>query len=140
MGYEENSQKRTWISGDTVVKWVGVPGMAGSVEPNVGTQYTIVKMDPAVKDTVQLATGGAGEVVAGVLMNKPQHKGTPASVAYRGRVPVQAGAPLAYGDLVAAGADGQAVVTADPAAAIGTVVEAASAKGVIATIDLELGR
>lgn len=50
MAYSEQLDRKTYPAGDTVVKWVGVPGMPGSTEPNVGTQYLFVKIDPAAKD------------------------------------------------------------------------------------------
>lgn len=140
MAYSEQLDRKTYLAGDTVVKWVGVPGMPGSTEPNVGTQYLFVKIDPAAKDVVELADGTDGEKVAGVTTTKAQHKRTGVAVAFSGRVPVQAGAPLAYGDYVKPGPGGQAVVAATKAEAFGVVVEPASAKGVLATIDLDLGR
>jgi hypothetical protein len=139
VAYSEQLERRTYLAGPSVVKWVGVPGMPGSIEPNVGTQYLLVKLDTANKDVVELATGAAGEVVVGVTTTKSQHPKMPVAVAFSGRVPVQAGAALAYGDYVKPGPGGQAVV-GTKADGIGMVVEAASAKGVLATIELSLGR
>lgn len=139
MPYTEDVKSRSLEAGSTVAKLVGVPGFPGSVEPNIGTQYTFVKLNPAKKDVVELATGTAGDKVVGVALNKPQHEGTAVTVAYAGRVPIQAGAALSYGDYVKPGADGQAVAGA-VTDGIGFVVEAASAKGVLATIELTLGR
>jgi Uncharacterized conserved protein (DUF2190) len=142
MAYSEDVKRRTYLAGTTVAKRVGVPGFPGSVEPNVGTQYTILKMDTANKDVVELATGTAGEIIAGVAMTKAQHGNTGVGVAYAGRVPVQAGAALAVGDYVKPGAAGQAVVgvKGTDTNLIGVVVEAASAQGVLATVELILGR
>jgi hypothetical protein len=137
MAYSENLQRRTYLAGTSVVQVVGVPGMAGSVEPNVGTQYRIVKVDTANKDQVQLATGGAGEIIAGVTTTKAQNALTPVAVAYRGRVPVIAGAALTYGQYVKSDGTGRAVVGA-VTDGVGVVVEAAGGAGVLATIDLEL--
>lgn len=137
MAYSENLERKSYLAGTTVVKFVGVPGFPGSIEPNVGNQYKIVKLDTANKDVVELATGGAGEIVAGVTTTKPQHAGTVVAVAFQGRVPVQAGSALTYGAYVKAGALGVAVV-GTAADHVGVVVEPASAAGVLATIDLEL--
>jgi hypothetical protein len=137
MAYSENLARKSYLAGSTVVKFVGTPGFPGSIEPNVGNQYKIVKLDTTKKDVVELATGGAGELVAGVTTTKPQHTNTVVAVAYKGRVPVQAGAALTYGAYVKAGALGVAVV-GTLADHIGVVVEPASAAGVLATIDLEL--
>lgn len=139
MAYSEQLERRTYLAGASVVKVVGVPGMPGSIEPNVGTQYLVVKTDPAKKDVVEIATGAAGEVIAGVTTTKTQYLNTPVAVAFMGRVPVQAGAALAYGDYVKAGADGQAVV-GTKADSFGICVGPASAKGVLATVELTLGR
>jgi hypothetical protein len=140
MAYSEDVKRRTYLAGTTVAKWVGVPGFPGSTEPNVGTQYLILKMDVANKDVVELATGAAGEIIAGVSMTKAQHPKTGVGVAYAGRVPIQAGAALAIGDKVKPSATGQAVVAGGTDASIGVVVEAASAQGVLATVELILGR
>lgn len=139
MAYSEDVKRRTYLAGTTVAKRVGVPGFPGSIEPNVGTQYLILKMDTANKDVVELATGTAGEIIAGVSMTKAQHPKTGVGVAYAGRVPIQAGSALAVGDHVKPGAGGQAVV-GSATDRIGVCVEAASAQGVLATVELILGR
>lgn len=139
MPYTENDRSRTYIAGSTVAVYVGNPGMPGSTEPNIGTQYRFVALDKANVDVVELATGAEGEIVAGVTQSKAQHPKTPVTVTYEGRVPVVAGAPLAYGDPVTVNADGRAIagtVGVDPI--VGTCVQPASAAGVLATIDLDL--
>ena len=140
MAYTENLEQRTYEAGSTLVQVVGVPGMPGSVEPNIGTQYLFAIMDKTDKDVAQVATGGATEIVIGVTTTKSQHLKTPVAVAYDGRVPVQAGVALAYGDYVKPGAGGKAVVAADAATSFGICVEPASAAGVLATVELVLGR
>lgn len=143
MVYSENLQQRSYIAGDTLVQYVGNPGMPGSTEPNIGTQYLFAQLDTANADVVEKATDGTtatGQVIVGVTTTKSQHAKTPVAVAYRGRVPVQAGAALTYGDPVTTDANGKAIV-ATPATdqVLGTCVVAASAEGVLATIDLEIG-
>lgn len=139
MAYSERLVRYTYQAGDSIVKWVGVPGMPGSVEPNIGNQYLIAKFGTE-KDVVELATA-ATDKIAGVTTTKPQHPKTAVAVAVSGIVPVQAGEPLAYLDPVMAGAGGKAFKAAgtDPTI-IGFVVEPASAAGVLASVQLELGR
>lgn len=138
MAYSERLVRYTYLAGDSIVKYVGVPGMPGSIEPNVGNQYKIAKFGTD-KDVVELATASTDKI-AGVTTTKPQHPKTGVAVAVSGVVPVQAGAPLAYMDRVTAGPDGRAIVATSPDKGIGFVVEAASAAGVLASVQLELGR
>jgi hypothetical protein len=74
-----------------------------------------------------------------VTTTKTQYAGTPVAVAYSGTVPVQAGEALVVGDVVTAGTGGKAFKWSS-GSKLGTVVEAASAAGVLATVQLELGR
>lgn len=137
MAYSERLVRYSHIAGASVVAYVGVPGFPGSVDPNIGTQYLIVKRGTA-KDVVELATAST-DVLLGVTTTKAQHANTAVAVAYSGTVPVQAGEPLALGAKVTAGAGGKAF-THSTGNALGTVVEAASAAGALATVQLELGR
>lgn len=139
MPYQENVRRRTYLAGSTVAVYVGNPGMPNSTEPNIGTQYRVVKLDTANPDYVELADTTAGEIIAGVTMTKAQHPDTGVAVAYEGRVPVVAGEAIAYGDAVTVNASGQAAVgTVGVDPIIGTCVQPASAAGVLATIDLDL--
>lgn len=144
MAYSENLQQRTYIAGSTLVQWVGNPGMPGSTEPNIGTQYLFAKLDTANADVAEKADDGTvagGAIIVGVTTTKSQYAKTPVAVAYRGRVQVQAGAALTYGQPVTTDANGKAVVgTPGTDQILGTVVVPASAEGVLATIDLELGK
>lgn len=137
MAYSERLVRYSHVAGTSVVQYVGVPGFPGSVDPNIGSQYTIVKRG-ATKDVVELATAST-DVLLGVTTTKAQHANTAVAVAYSGTVPVQAGEPLDVGDVVTAGAGGKAMVWST-GSKLGTVVEAASAAGVLATVQLELGR
>ena len=139
MAYSDRLERYTYEAGTTVAVAVGVPGFPGSTEPNIGTQYKFAKMDTANKDVVELATGAGGEILAGVITTKAQHPRTAVAVAKAGRVPVQAGEPLVIGAWVVPGSDGRAVAGTS-ATGVGIVVEPASAAGVLATIELKLGR
>lgn len=138
MAYTDRLERITYEAGETVAVPVGVPGFPGSVEPNIGTQYLFVKMHATRKDTVDLATA-ATDQIAGITTTKAQHLYTAVAVTKAGRVPVQAGEALAIGDYVIPGTGGRAFVGTS-VTGVGIVVEPASAAGVLATIELKLGR
>jgi Uncharacterized conserved protein (DUF2190) len=141
MAYTERLVRYSYQAGDTLVKWVGVPGMPGSIDPNIGNQYKIVKFGTQLgqQDVAELATSATDKFI-GVTTTKPQHKATAVAVAVSGVVPVQAAAPLAYLDRVTSDGTGRAIKATAPDQGIGFVVTPASAAGTLASVQLELGR
>ena len=111
MSYEQNVRSVSFLADATVGVFTGVPGQPGSLSPNGGTQYKLVKL--TAKDTVGLMinTDAVGLLV-GVIQNKPQKTGAAVTVAYEGITNVIAGASCAVGDLLSADASGRAVTTA----------------------------
>jgi hypothetical protein len=69
-------------------------------------QYTFVKVDSSGKAA---AAGTAGEVVVGVLQNKPSASGQAATVVVTGVSKVYAGGSIDEGDLIKTANDGQAL-------------------------------
>lgn len=139
MAYSDRLVRITYEADASVAVVVGVPGMPGSVEPNIGTQYRFVKMITTKKDTVGLATGAGGEIIAGVTTTKAQQVGTGVAVAVAGRVPIQSGAALAIGTYVIPDSAGKAVA-GTATTGVGIVVEPSSAADALATIELLLKR
>ena len=107
MAYEESIRSITLNADATLAGYTGVPGLPGSADPNSGKQYRFVKVTGAHE--CGLATGAAGELVIGVLQNKPQVTGAAATVAIRGVSMVEVGGSVNAGDPVKVDADGQAV-------------------------------
>ena len=111
MAYEESLREISLNADATVGIYTGVPGLPGSASPNNGKQYCFVKLTG--ERTVGLATGAAGELVAGVLQNKPQSVGAAAAVGFSGVSKVQVGvAAVAAGAAVIADGNGCAVTGA----------------------------
>jgi hypothetical protein len=86
--------------------------------------HRLVKVSAA--NTVNLA--GAGETVAGVLMNAPE-AGDPAKVSTGVVLPVVAGAAVAAGAALASDASGRAVTASEGNYIFGVALEAAGAAG-----------
>lgn len=110
MAYDENLRSLSLNADASLGLYTGVPGQPGSAVPNAGMQFRFVKVTG--KDQVGLATG-SGDVIAGILQNKPQQPGAAATVGYEGISVVVAGGPISAGDLVGPDATGRAVPNAD---------------------------
>ena len=101
----------TLLADSTVGVFTGVPGQPGSLDPNGGSQYKLVKY--VSKDTVGLMVNGdAATTLVGVVQNKPQKTGAAVTVAYEGITNVIAGAAITVGDLLLADSTGRAVTGA----------------------------
>jgi hypothetical protein len=137
MAYSDRLVRYSFRAGATLTQFVGVPGWVGSVDPNIGTQYLVAKYG-AEKDVAELHDVPADPIL-GVTTTKSQHLDMPVAIAVSGSVPVQAASAIAYGDKVGVAADGRAEVWT-VGAVLGTCVEAASGAGVLATVNLELGK
>lgn len=118
MAYTENMQTRTYIAGaDLSAK-----------------QFFFVKLGTTAKEVVVC---GDGEEAAGVLLNSPA-SGEAATVAYAGRVMVEAGAAVTANGNVASDAAGNAVDAVTSDIILGKAMED-GADGQIITIDFFLG-
>jgi hypothetical protein len=106
MSYEENLRMLSMDADASIGIYTGVPGQPGSLSPNGGFQYRMVKL--VAKNTVGLCTS-ATDAVFGVLQNKPQRPGQAATVGYEGITNVTAGATVAVGDLLVPDATGRGV-------------------------------
>ena len=106
MSYEESLKSISLDADASLGIYTGVPGQPGSAVPNGGKQYTMVKLTGSHQ--VGLATA-AGDVVLGVLQNKPQTPGAAATVGFTGVTNVVAGAAFAAGVDLVSDATGRAV-------------------------------
>lgn len=106
MSYEENLRSRTLEADASIGIYTGVPGQPGSAVPNNGKQYCAVKLTGTHQ--CGLATG-LGDIVVGVLQNKPQRPGAAATVGYEGVTNVMAGGVFAAGIEIVADATGRFV-------------------------------
>ena len=106
MAYEENLRCLSLDADSSIGVYTGVPGQPGSLNPNGGFQFRMVKL--VSKNTVGLCTAGT-DAVTGVLQNKPQKAGAAATVAYEGVTNVTAGGTIAVGDLLVPDSTGRAV-------------------------------
>lgn len=106
MSYEEHLKSISLNADATLGIYTGVPGQPGSAVPNSGMQYRFVKVTGAHQ--VGLATA-AGDVVIGVMQNKPQKPGQAATVGFTGVTNVIAGAAISAGASLVSDANGRAV-------------------------------
>lgn len=116
MAYEEAVRSITLNADATLAVYTGVPGQPGSADPNGGKQYHFVEITGVHQ--VGIANGSSGELCVGVLQNKPQVTGAPATVAIRGVVKVVSDAAVTAGSKVYVSSDGQATSTASTSAQI----------------------
>jgi hypothetical protein len=111
--YDESIRSITLEADATLATYTGVPGLAGSADPNKGKQYCFVKVSAA--HTVALATGAANEIVIGVMQNKPQVTGQAATVALRGVSLVESGGTVTAGAAIKVDGSGRGVAATLPA-------------------------
>lgn len=107
MAYNENIETISLNADSSIAVYTGVPGQPGSTDPNNGFQYRFVKVTGA--NTAGLATTASGEVVVGVLQNKPQEENAAATVAISGVSLVEAGGNVSAGAAVKTNNVGKAV-------------------------------
>ncbi|HET8628780.1 MAG TPA: capsid cement protein [Thermomicrobiales bacterium] len=115
------------------------PGDMRTYKANVdlsADQYRFVAI--VATDSVPPLCGlpSAGGGVAGVLQNAPS-TGLAATVAAGGISKVYAGAAIAAGDYVAAGADGRALTATTGQERVGRALRAASGAGIVIPVDLD---
>lgn len=133
MAYDE-TQRRISLDADASIGIrTGVPGMAGSTDPNFGKQFTFVKVTGShIAGSVSAAGGDA----IGVLQNKPQKVGEASSIAISGVTLLMAGAGgLVAGNPVKSDASGNGVVgTPGTDTILGTCIEAGAAGALAAVL------
>ena len=106
MSYEEKLGSISLNADASLGIYTGVPGQPGSAVPNSGMQYRFVKVTGAHQ--VGLTTA-AGDVVVGVMQNKPQKPGQAATVGISGITNVIAGAAISAGASLVSDGTGRAV-------------------------------
>lgn len=106
MPFEENLRSLTLEADASVGILTGPPGVPGSATPNYGKQYCFVKLTGTLQ--CGLATA-AGDLVVGVLQNKPQRPGDAATVGYEGVSQIRVAGAVAANKLLAPDATGRGV-------------------------------
>lgn len=128
MAYNEAIRSISLDADASIGSYTGVPGLPGSANPNGGKQYHFVKVTGA--GTAGLCTTAANELPIGVLQNKPQAVGQPATVAIRGVSKAKAGAAVTAGVAVKLDSTGRvinATLPTDAALVVGVSLAAATA-------------
>lgn len=129
MAFEESLRTITLNADSSAAGYTGVPGLPGSADPNSGKQYRFVKVTGAVQ--CGLADQTANEKVVGVMQNKPQKAGDPATVAIAGISFVQVGTGgLTAGNQVKPASDGTGIAATagtDDGVTVGIAITTASA-------------
>lgn len=133
MAYEETLRSVSLDADSSLATYTGVPGTAGSAEPNYGKQYTFVKVTGAHQ--VGLATAATDPIV-GVLQNKPQVTGQACTVGMYGISNVIASAAIAAGDKIASTTTGTAVTSASNV--IGIAITSATVAGQLVSVLLKI--
>lgn len=106
MAYEELLKSLSLDADASLGIYTGVPGQPGSAVPNSGKQYTLVKVTG--EHQVGLATA-AGDVVVGVIQNKPQKPGAAGTIAIEGVTNVVAGAAVSAGASIVSDGTGRGI-------------------------------
>jgi hypothetical protein len=113
MSYRESVKSVTFLAGTGVGVYTGVPGQPGSASPNAGPLHKFVKFSANAGEVIP-ATGAANEIVVGVLSNKPQAVGAPATVDIQGVAEIVLGGTVAANTPVKVNGSGQAVAATLP--------------------------
>lgn len=114
MSYRESVRSVTFLAGTGVGVYTGVPGLPGSADPNSGPLHKFVKFSGTQGEVVP-ASAAANEIVIGVLSNKPQAVGAPATVDISGVAEVVLGGTVSANTAVKVDANGKAVAATLPA-------------------------
>lgn len=125
--YDESIRSITLDADASLGHYTGVPGLAGSADPNKGHQYCFVKVTGAHQ--CGLADTTANEIVIGVMQNKPQVTGAAATVALRGVSLVEAGGTITAGAAIKVDSVGRGVAATlptDAALVVGVAVGGAA--------------
>lgn len=109
ISYEEALRSVNLAADATVGIFTGPPGRPGSAAPNSGKQYCALKVTG--KNQVGLSTAAADNIV-GILQNKPQQPGEPATTGINGISNARGAGVIAAGDEVVPDATGRFVTGA----------------------------
>jgi len=134
--YDESVRKITLQADASLAVYTGPPGVPGSLDPNYGHQFQLVKLTG--DHQVGLCTA-ITDAVIGVLQNKPQKIGEAATVAIGGVTLIQAGAALTFGQLVDTSTTGLAILHTT-GTIVGTVIRGGGGTtGALVPVLLKLG-
>lgn len=133
MAYEETLKSITLDADASIGTFTGVAGLRGAPANAGGLQYRFVKVTGEHK--AGLATA-AGDVVVGVLQNKPQGAGHAATVGIFGVSMVEAAGAVAAGETVTADSVGRA--TSGASNVKGIALHSAAAAGELIPVLLRL--
>lgn len=106
MAYNEQITSLSLAADASIGIYTGVPGQPGSAVPNSGMQYRFLKVTG--KSQCGLSTD-EGDIVVGILQNKPQQPGAAATVGVWGISLLTAGEALNPGELVGPDPQGRAI-------------------------------
>lgn len=106
MSYEESLKSINLDVDSSLGFYTGVPGLPGSTDPNYGRMYRFVKV--VSPHTVGMCTA-AGDLIVGILQNKPQVAGQAGTVGIFGVSNITAGAAITAGDRLVPDSTGRAV-------------------------------
>lgn len=134
MAYDESLRSITLKADATVGIYTGVPGMAGSANPNSGKQYHFVKVTGVGICGIANATDVN---CVGVLQNKPQGVGHAATVGFHGVSRVVSDVAITAGAQIKISADGQAA-TSGAGPVVGIALTTTAAAGDIVSVLLTL--
>lgn len=107
MATEENLRSISRTVDSSLGIYTGPPGMPGSASPNIGKQYRFVKLT-GTKQVGQCTDDG--DIIVGILQNKPQQAGAAGTIGYEGESLVVAGEDdISAGDLLVPDTSGRAI-------------------------------
>jgi hypothetical protein len=135
VAYDESLRSITLKADGSVGIYTGVPGTAGSANPNSGKQYHFVKVTGVGICGLANATDTAP---VGVLQNKPQGVGHSATVGFHGVTRVVSDVAITAGDLIKVSADGQAAKTGT-GPTVGIALTTTAAAGDLVSVLLTIG-
>ena len=135
MAYEESIRSITLTSDNTLAVRTGVSNAPGSPADNAGNQYRFV----TIKGEHLAGRAGTGDVVVGVLQNKPQVPSEAATVAIRGVSKVRVEGAVTAGTAVDVGADGRGVAAGVDVDGVGIALATATEADELIPVLLRLG-
>lgn len=133
MAYNEQITSISLAADASIGIYTGVPGQPGSAVPNSGMQYRFLKVSG--KSQCGLSTD-EGDVVVGILQNKPQQPGAAATVGVWGISLLTAGEALNPGELVGPDTQGRAVKA--PMSGIAVVLTPSANAGELVSVLLKI--
>lgn len=135
MAYEESLRSITLTSDNTLAVRTGVSNAPGSPVDNAGNQYRFV----TIKGEHLAGRATTGDVVIGVLQNKPQVANEAATVGIRGVSKVRVSGAVTAGTAVDVAADGRGVAAGVGTAGVGVAISSATEADELISVLLRLG-